>query len=640
MEKKWKAGLQGFLAAGAMVLLFPVCADAKGQTVILYTNDVHCAIDGYSKLAAYRAQLEEQGDQVIVVDAGDAIQGETIGTLTQGEAITDLMNTAGYDYAVPGNHEFDYGLDTFLSLAQNNAQYEYLSSNFLDLRSGELVFAPYEIVEVSGQEIAFVGIATPETYTKSTPAYFQDENGNFIYSFEEDRLYEAVQSAVDSAREEGADLVIVVGHLGIEGITAGWRSTDVIANTDGIDAFIDGHAHETIPGTVYQNKEQEEVPLSSTGTKFANFGVMTILDGEISTELVSPDSVNVEASEASKAAYQEVQDKIDGYNEEMSYLNEKLGTSETELTVDDPQSGQRRIRSGETNMGDFVADAYREVTGADISLVNGGGIRASIGAGDVTRKSLMDINPWNNPMCVIEATGQQIVDSLENGARLNPEECGGFLQVSGLTYEIHAWRESPVITDDKGSFQSVDPSGERRVENVRINGQPIDLSATYTVAGSVYLLQEGGDGNTMFQGAKVVAQDGMLADAEMLIRYFTENLGGTVTAERYGNPYGDGRIQIYTEEQKDPETPGEDPGTQNPDIQNPNTQGPGDGDDEIRNPGTQNGNTNTAAAVKAEKSSRSPKTGDDSSALLPVIGMAAALICVIAIVIYRKIKKR
>ena len=265
---------------------------ASEGAVVLYTNDVHCATDGYSYLAAYRAQLIEDGYDVITVDAGDAIQGEAIGSTSEGAAIVDIMNTVGYDYGVPGNHEFDYGLERFLEIATGDApeaQYEYLSSNFVDLRTDETVLAPYDIVEMNGEDVAFVGISTPETYTKSTPTYFQDENGNFIYSFSEDTFYDTIQDAVDNARAEGADRVIAVGHLGIEGTTEGWKSTDVIANTTGIDAFIDAHSHETIAENEYANADGEMIPLTSTGTKFANFGVMTLNeDGTYTTELVGP----------------------------------------------------------------------------------------------------------------------------------------------------------------------------------------------------------------------------------------------------------------------------------------------------------------------------------------------------------------
>ena len=547
---------------------------------------------------------------------GDAIQGEAVGSVTEGAAIVDIMNTVGYDFAVPGNHEFDYGLDRFLEIAQDEAQYEYLSCNFVDLLTDSTVFEAYQIVEMNGENVAFVGISTPETYTKSTPAYFQDENGNFVYSFSEDDFYETIQNAVDSAAEAGADRVIAVGHLGIEGTTEGWKSTDVIANTTGIDAFIDAHSHETIEGKTYENKNGETVPLTSTGTKFADFGVMTLNeDGTFSTELIAPGDVDTQSSEAAAAAYQTVQDKIDGYNEDLAYLNEKLGTSEVELTINDSE-GTRRIRNGETNMGDFVADAYRTMTGADIALVNGGGIRDSISAGDVTRKDLMDVNPWNNEMCVIQATGQQILDALEHGARMNPEESGGFLQVSGMTYEIHNYLESPVITDSMEMFQGIDETKERRVQNVMIGGEALDPEKTYTVAGSFYTLQEQGDGFTMFQGAQILQHEELPVDSEMLISYFTERLNGTVTAEMYGNPLGDGRITILTEKE-------EDPGSQTPGTQDPSEdpgKNPADGTD---NSTGQQETSDPAGTGNSGSDVKPVKTGDENR-IYPMLGLLAA----------------
>ncbi len=613
----------------------PAPSEGAEGAVILYTNDVHCAAEGYSALAAYRAQLMEDGYDVVTVDAGDAIQGEAIGSTTEGAAIVDIMNTVGYDFAVPGNHEFDYGLERFLEIAQSEAQYEYLSCNFTDLTADRTVFEPYRIVEMNGENVAFVGISTPETYTKSTPVYFQDENGNFIYSFSEDEFYETIQNAVDRAIGEGADRVVAVGHLGIEGTTEGWKSTDVIANTTGIDAFIDAHSHENIEGETYENKNGEAVPLTSTGTKFADFGAMTLNeDGTVSTELIALGDVDVRSSEAAETAYQTVQDKIDGYNEELAYLNEKLGTSEVELTINDSE-GTRRIRNGETNMGDFVADAYRVMTGADIALVNGGGIRDSIASGDVTRKDLMDVNPWNNEMCVIRATGQQILDALEHGARMNPEENGGFLQVSGLTYEIHNYLESPVITDSMEMFQSIDETKERRVRNVMIGGKAIDPEQTYTVAGSLYMLQQQGDGFAMFDGAEIVQQDGLAVDSEMLITYFTEELGGVITAEQYGDLQGDGRITILAEEKTEPGD--QDPGTQDPPT--------GSQDDPAGQQGTSgpsgtgsDGRGNSGATVSTAKP---VKTGDESdiSLMIALVAVSAAAAAGVGICMIRRRKK-
>lgn len=543
----------GLVVALSMLLtILSVSAYAtQPETVVLYTNDVHCAIDDYPILAAYRAELVAQGKNVVTVDAGDAIQGEVIGALTQGEAIVDIMNTVGYDYAVPGNHEFDYGMQRFLELAQSKATYEYISSNFYDLSLLTPVFAPYKVEDFGSLQVAFVGISTPETVTKSSPEYFKDEYGNFIYGFPEfpggmtnEALYENIQKSVDSAIFEGADIVVAAGHTGVLETTDGWKSTDIIANTSGIDYYIDAHSHEITESAVYKNENNEDVILTSTGTKFANFGVLTINGDEADFELINPDVVDVESmSEDAKKAYNNVKEKVDGYNDDIADLYNEIGTSEAHLVAYD-SDGSWAVRKRETNAGDFVADAYRTITGADVAIANGGGVRAEIEVGGVSRKQLMDVNAFNNDMCVLEVTGQQLVDVLEHGARKCPESLGSFFQVSGVTFEIHTYLETPVITDQLDNFIGIDGTKQRRVQNVLVGGDPIDLNAEYTLVGSAYVLLQGGDGLTMLDNATVVQQEGLPCDSEMLVKYFTETLGGKITAEKYGNPDGDGRITI------------------------------------------------------------------------------------------------
>lgn len=520
--------------------------DSK-ELIILYTNDVHCAIDGYSLLAAYQAELLSSGKDVVTIDAGDAIQGEIIGTQTKGSAVVDIMNTVGYDYAVAGNHEFDFGMDNFLYLAEFEANFKYIGSNFVDLRTDKTVFEPYYIEETPIGKVAFLGIATPEAITKSTPEYFK-EDGNYIYGFCENTLYETVQNSVDSAISEGAVAVVAIGHMGIEGTTEGWKSEDIIKNTNGIDVFIDAHSHETIEERIIKNENNKDTLLTSSGTKLDKFGQITLsADGSADAILVETDSVNVEGlSATAQNKYNAVKDKVDAYNAEMSYLYDKIGESEANLIVYD-ETGNWLVRREETNMGNFVADAYVAcIEGAELSIVNAGGIRSEIAVGDVTRMDLMKINPWDNEMCVVMATGQQIADALEFGARSYPENSGGFLQPSSnLTYEIHQWVESPVKVDDMGNFDGIEDGKMRRVRNIRINGEPIDMEREYAVASTVYLLTQGGDGFNMFSSKGMKKAD--YTDAELLVKYFTETLGGKITAEKYGNTAGDGRITVFEE---------------------------------------------------------------------------------------------
>ena len=505
---------------------------AAKDIVIPYTNDAHCGIEdgmGYQGLSAAKRALLAAGNKVLLVDNGDAVQGDTIGTLSKGEYIIDIMNKLGYDVATPGNHEFDYGMDQFNKLVEK-ADFDYISCNFVD-KDGNPVLKPYVIKEADGVKIAFVGISTPKTITTSTPTYFQDGNGNYIYGFMQDdtgeKLYAAVQSAVDAARKEGAKYVIAMAHLGIEADCQPWTSSDVIVNTSGIDVVLDGHSHSTIAGDIVKNKEGKDVILTSTGTKLANIGCLTITaDGKLSTALINDDGMSDTIAEI-KSGYEEI-------------VNTVVASTKVELTVNDPVSGERMVRRQETNLGDLCADAYRAMSGADIAVVNGGGIRVSIPAGDITYGQIIAVHPFGNEMCVVEATGQQILDALEMGARNAPGECGGFLQVSGMSYEIDLNVEPTVEVNADGMFTGV--SGEYRVKNVKVGDEPLDLAKTYTLASHNYMLKSAGDGMAMFQGCTLL-QDSVMIDNQVLINYIVDVLGGVV-GEDYADPYGQGRITV------------------------------------------------------------------------------------------------
>ena len=527
--------------------------EKNGDIVILFTSDVHCGVDqgfGYAGLQQVREYLEAQGNDVILVDDGDSIQGETIGTVSNGEIPVDLMNQAGYEIAIPGNHEFDYGMDNFLSLVER-AEYPYISCN-LNYK-GELVFEPYVIRELAGKKVAFVGVTTPETLRSSTPDNFKDENGEFVYGFFQDEtgegLYNAVQTAVDAARAEGAEYVVCMGHLGDEAACAPWTYGDVIVNTDGIDVLLDGHSHDK-DHAVVKNKNGKEVLRAACGTKLASIGWCRITaDGEISTGLYNWN--NDAAAPEMLGIDNEMSHAVQDANEELnSILGEVVAKSSVELTINDPVevlddgSPVRMVRRAETNLGDFCADAFRDQSGADIGVINGGAARVSISAGDITYNDILSVYPFGNYMCVIEVTGQQILDALEWGASAIPGETGGFLQVSGLTYEIHSYIESPCQSDENGMFTGI--QGERRVRNVMVGDDPIDPQKTYTLAGADYLLLSNGDGHTAFDGAPLL-QDSVKIDSQVLIDYITESLEGVV-GEEYDDPYGEGRIVIISEE--------------------------------------------------------------------------------------------
>ena len=554
-----------FISAALASSMCGMTAGAEDESkgiVILHTNDVHCGVyaDDYTmgaaELAAYKARLKSEGYEVILADAGDFIQGGVIGTLSEGKYPLQIMNELGYDLAVPGNHEYDYGMDTFFMLTQN-ADFPYLSANFTDLETGEKPFDGYTIIETDEAKIGFVGITTPETPSSSRPSYFMNDKGEYIYGFcgggDGSELYAAVQEAVDGALSDGADYIVALGHMGDYVYDERWSSKAVIENVSGIDVFIDGHSHSVIENEMVTDKDGDSVVLASTGTKLENIGAVTITEDGIVSELIGKDDFTLTADESSAEykAYAEMTNFIAGIDSEYQELIETVvAKTSVNLTINDPDTGERAVRNAETNMGDLCADAYRIMAGADIGLINGGGVRSDIAVGDITYGDIINVQPFGNSLCIVEVTGQQILDCLEMGAVYYPEENGAFMQVSGLTYEVHSYLPSSVRKDDDGNFISVD--GEYRVKNVLVNGEPLDLAKTYTLASHNYMLLSCGDGMTMYKDCNIIARETMV-DNQMLIEYITNAMGGTV-GEEYSDPKGSGRITIVSEAPADTQT--------------------------------------------------------------------------------------
>lgn len=596
------AGSTALIGYGAEPAKETSQAAGESDIVVLFTNDVHCDIEdniGYGGLSLYKKQMQAQTPYVSLIDAGDAIQGAPIGTLSDGSYIIDIMNQIGYDFAIPGNHEFDYGMANFLNLSKA-LNCGYYSCNFLDTRTNELVFEPYKIISYGNTKVAYVGVTTPESFTKSTPAYFQDGNGNYCYSFFEDatgsRLYAQVQKNVDAARKEGADYVILTAHLGTHGVTPAWSSQAVIANTNGIDACIDGHSHEQIIHSLVSNKSGAQVPVVQTGSKLASIGKLTIKpDGSITTELIKEvpptqsfreytvqkgDTLqkiakrelgsytrwaqiyqcNTDILTDTKALVpglllhipegsvqtqngQNVDSDMEFFlsgikSQYEASLSAVIGFTPYLLTTADA-NGERAVRKQETNLGNLTADAYRNVLDADVGFSNGGGIRADISPGNITYNDTLSVFPFGNMGCVVEATGAQILDLLEMSYRQYPEESGSFLHVSGLTFTIDSSIPSGVLLDAQGSFAAVD--GERRISDVMIQGKAIDPDGTYTVASHNYLLKNGGDGMNMFVNCPIL-KDEVMSDVDILSTYI-QSLGGSVPSD-YENPAGQNRITI------------------------------------------------------------------------------------------------
>lgn len=553
----------------AMILVIPAMA-ADQDITIFYTNDVHTYIDNgleeepgltYSMVAA----LKKDTPNALLVDAGDHIQGTAYGSMDSGKTMVDLMIAAGYDVATLGNHEFDYGMEGCMATI-DRAEYPYISCNFVHENNGttgDTVLDPYIMFEAAGKQIAFVGITTPESFTSSTPAYFQDDAGNYIYGIlggdEGKELYDAVQSAIDGAKAAGADYVIALGHLGVDESSAPWRSRDVIANTTGLTAFIDGHSHTTMAQELVADQSGKKIPLTQTGSYLNALGQLTIsADGTVSTQLLTAEDISdltpdgdVEAIET--AWIQEIDDQ----------LGTVIGYAQVTLDNYD-QEGNRLVRSQSTNTGDFAADALYALFDSmgmevDAAIMNGGGIRNEAITGELTYQSCKEIHTFGNVACLQAVTGQQILDALEWGAKdlslTEPVENGGFLQVSGMKYTIDPSIPSTVQMDDKGVWIG-GPTGEYRVTDVQIKSretgayEPLALDKTYYLAGYNYTLRDLGDGFAMFSDAvnvlDYVAEDYMVL-ADYIKSFPVDKATGlpTITQDSgYADVNGSGRITI------------------------------------------------------------------------------------------------
>ena len=521
----------------------PAPSESAAETVILFTNDAHCHVNdgiGYSGLAAYKDEMEKTGADVLLVDDGDEVQGGSIGTLTKGDSIVSMMNDVGYDIAIPGNHEFDYGMDRYLELTKK-MDFPVICANLINLRTGKPVFEPYVIKEAGGRKIAFVGVTTPTTITSTAPKYFQDENGEYLYGFCQgdggNRLYETVQNAVGSAKEDGADIIVLIAHLGIDDADSPYMSTDVISHTSGIDVVLDGHSHSTVEMEKVKNKDGKNVILSQTGCFMAAIGKLTIdAAGNMKTELITDYDTKD----------QKVQSEID--EEEASYnekLQEVIGSTGFDLMSTHEDGKTWLVRNNETNMGDFVADAYRYATGAQIAIINGGGVRANIMKGDVTYGDLLNVNPFSNALCIRKVTGEELSDALDYSVGFFPDDFGGFLQVSGITFDVDYDVKSQVKLDDNKMFAGF-AGDDRRVSNIMVGDEPLDPSKEYEVASIEYILFNQGNGYSMFTGDRVEL-DGYIEDIDALIQYL-DSMKGKVS-EEYAEVSG--RERIHVKDQKE-----------------------------------------------------------------------------------------
>ena len=558
------------------------------DVAIIYTNDIHTYIRNrnpndekkaknlsYAALSAIKQDIAAQGKEIILVDAGDHIQGTAYGDMDKGATIIQMMNDTGYMLATLGNHEFDYGISRIFEL-MNKADFPYVSCSFYKTDDGKLVLPPYKIIEKGGIKIAFIGISTPESITKSTPTFFMDKDGNLLYNFysgeDGSELYNAVQQAIDEVKPQ-ADYIIALGHLGVDISSVPYTSRDVIRHTHGLDAFIDGHSHTLIDHEFVADAKGKTVLLTQTGAYFKGIGIMNITkEGEVSTEILHE--------------YGHQDEKITGIeNGWIKTIDEKLGEKiavlDNKMFVMDPKNpAQRIVRCQETNLGDFTADAFyyyfneKLKLDCEIALSNGGGIRNGINPGDVSYFSAKTVFPFGNQLCLVEATGRQILDALEKGAifagiydetKHVPAESGGFLHVAGIKYEIDSTVDSTVQIDESGIWLGA-PSGKYKVGNVMVYNrktggyEPLDLERKYRTVGTNYILKNLGDGMVMFKGI-VPVLDFVGEDYIILSDYFKAFKKGKdgyphITTGNsplksyknylldYENPFGSGRIEI------------------------------------------------------------------------------------------------
>ena len=494
--------------------------------VILYENDVHCAVEGYSKLAAMKNELKSEYEYVGVVSSGDFVQGGTLGAVSKGEYIVELMNLVGYDAIAPGNHEFDYTISRLTELYELS-ETKYISCNFAKIGEEKTYFEPYTIVSYGDVDIAYIGIITPETITSARPSQFRNENGEIIYTFNESRLYELVQESIDEATEDGADYVIALSHIGYDESGELNDVTDVIENTDGLDVVLDAHSHSVIEEKIVKDKSGDDVLLSSTGTGFENIGKLTIANGEFDTELVKTETYT--KTDADVDAY------IAEINESYAELgNRKIGESKVELITHN-EEGVRLVRTAETNLGNLCSDALFFVTNADVSYVNGGGLRAPIKSGDMTFNDIYSVFPFNNRIVTAEITGQVLLDMLEMSMISYPQEDGAFPHMSGITFSVNKSIPSSIKVDENGFFTKVD--GDYRVYDVKVLDKESE-TRHHQSQGRHQCQFQGLDNSLGFPGTIVIGNNGNGGIVDAKQRHKEEALELEIDAEDAGGGFG------------------------------------------------------------------------------------------------------
>ena len=529
----------------------------EDDIVIVHVNDVHCGLNdtiGYDGFALFLEELKRNYTNVISVDVGDHIQGGTLGTISDGSAIIKIMNKIGFNVSILGNHEFDYGIEQLNKLEKNNTS-RYICANFCYHKNKTTIFEPYKIIEIGGKKIGFIGVLTPLTFSKTYLSSIKDKNGEHIYDFlagENGKiLSDTIQKYIDEVKNKNkTDYIILLTHIGLR--TEAYTSEGLLSNLKNVDVVLDAHTHK-IYNITQKDKDNKDIYIAQTGTKLERVGLVIIkqnwsIISEIIDEIPEPvnKTIGKKIYRASKDRWvdKEISNFLDDiWGEYEDILNIQVGHTDFDIIIVPESSGyllSAECRYKECTLGNLIADSLRYEGNAQISILNGGSVRNNMKKGNLTRGQVIDILPWFNNLVVKELTGQAILDALEFGVSKLPNISGGFPQVSGITFDVDTSFDSTVLSDEYGMFINV--TGKRRVFNVKINGEDLDLNQKYN-ASLIEYIANGGDGYSMFDKFDIT-NESLITDTDAFSLYIQDYLKGEIP-EKYKDYQG--RINFFNQ---------------------------------------------------------------------------------------------
>ena len=514
----------------------------EGKLVVVHTNDMHGYYEttetsiGIAGVAGLKNYYEAQGANVLLLDAGDFSQGSTLVSYYKGKNAAEYMAAAGYDAVSMGNHEFDYSFDALLDNMKvlTDAGVKVIDANVINKETGKSYFDANAVFEFDGIKVGVFGLDTSETLTKASPS-----NVKAVNFLDKEEMFKEAQAQVDELKSAGCDYIIALTHLGVDEESVGRRSTDLAAAVKGIDLIVDGHSHTVIDG----GEKVGDTVIVSTGSYLANVGTV-VIDKEAKTEEAK--LISAADYAAGTAQYDETVKTL--VAEDVAEVAEAYSKvfAKTEVHL---EGTKQIVRSQETNLGDFTADAYLYTAqkyadehelgvNVDCAISNGGGIRVSVEPGDISMDTLVTIFPFGNNVCLVTITGEQLLEVLEASTFCTPETIGGFPQVAGIEYklDVSVPYENGEQYPDSTYYAPAKPGSRVTIKSV--NGKAFDPKAEYTVAVNNFQA-EGGD--TYYQLTKnSYFCDTEILDCDALIEY-VNSLGGVI-GEQYKEPQG--RIEI------------------------------------------------------------------------------------------------